>query len=47
MNLFPEDFLQHINEGRCADGAYSLVNRKFFDPTAVLASGDEDMPMRP
>lgn len=47
MNLFPEDFLQHINEGRCADGAYSLVNRKFFDPTAVLHSGDEDMPIRP
>jgi NADH-quinone oxidoreductase subunit F len=47
MNLFPEDFLHHINEGRCASGAYSLVNKKFFDPTSVLAGGDEDMPMRP
>lgn len=44
--LFPEDFLHHINEGRCADGTYSLVNRKFYDPAAV-GSGDHDMPMRP
>ncbi|HEY3411586.1 MAG TPA: NADH-ubiquinone oxidoreductase-F iron-sulfur binding region domain-containing protein [Armatimonadota bacterium] len=47
MNLFPEDFLQHLKEGRCADGSFSLVNKKFFDPTAVLQTGDEDMPIRP
>lgn len=47
LNLFPEDFLQHLNHGCCADGTFSLVNKKFFDPTSVLQSGDEDMPMRP
>jgi iron-hydrogenase subunit beta len=47
MTLFPEDFLSHINEGHCADGTYSLVNKKFFDPAAVKLSGDQDMPMRP
>jgi NADH:ubiquinone oxidoreductase subunit F (NADH-binding) len=47
MTLFPEDFLSHINEGRCADGTYSLVNKKFFDPAAVALAGDEGMPMRP
>lgn len=46
MTLFPEDFLHHIEHGRCADGSYSLVNRKFYDPTAV-ATGDQDMPIRP
>jgi NADH:ubiquinone oxidoreductase subunit F (NADH-binding) len=47
MMLFPEDFVQHVNEGRCADGSYSLVNRKFFDPSAIKLAGDEDMPVRP
>jgi NADH:ubiquinone oxidoreductase subunit F (NADH-binding) len=47
MTLFPEDFLSHINEGHCADGTYSLVNKKFFDPAAVKLAGDQDMPMRP
>lgn len=47
MSLFPEDFLSHINDGRCADGTFSLVNKKFFDPTAVGMTGDQDMPMRP
>lgn len=46
LTLFSEDFLQHINEGRCADGSYSLVNRKFFDPTAQ-DHGEQDMPYRP
>ncbi|HEY3267955.1 MAG TPA: NADH-ubiquinone oxidoreductase-F iron-sulfur binding region domain-containing protein [Armatimonadota bacterium] len=46
MNLFPEDFLHHVEHGRCADGAFSLVNKKFFDPT-VQTVGEEDMPMRP
>jgi len=46
MMLFPEDFVHHVEEGRCADGTYSLVNRKFYDPAAV-ASGDQDMPIRP
>lgn len=47
IRLFPEDFEQHIREGRCADGTYSLVNRKFYDPAAAAGSGDQDMPIRP